>query len=105
MQLLTWKEISELTIREIAELFGVSHSHIYKYLYEEAIPQRPTMLRIVEETKGWVIPNDFYNVTPELLARLKEEALKDHLFLKKALKNPIFLAEQLKGLTKRRIIL
>jgi len=82
MKLSTWIGINELKTQEAAKLLEISHSHVYKYLYDKSIPKFPIMFKIFINTRGSVTANDFYGTTPEtlekkLIEKLEQNALKN----------------------------
>jgi len=79
MKLQFWMNINGIKAKEAAKLFGISHIHIYKYIYAHAIPKPVIMLRIFVVTQGAVSPNDFYNATEEFLTKELLKQLKQRI--------------------------
>lgn len=78
MKLELWMNVNRVKPSEAAKLLGISHIHIYKYIYARAIPKPAIMLKIFIVTLGAVSPNDFYGATEVLLEQelLKQLTLK-----------------------------
>ncbi|WP_341755584.1 hypothetical protein [Candidatus Tisiphia endosymbiont of Ptychoptera albimana] len=74
MKLSTWMSVNKINTTTAARLFEITHTHIYRYLYEAAIPREKIMLKIFITTRGAVTPNDFYGTTGEFL---EQELLKE----------------------------
>ncbi|WP_342270494.1 helix-turn-helix transcriptional regulator [Rickettsia endosymbiont of Orchestes rusci] len=73
MKLLTWMNTHKLKTQETAKLFGVTYSHIYKYVYDKSIPKPPIMQKIACITCGAVTANDFNNITTEGIEKYWQE--------------------------------
>jgi predicted XRE-type DNA-binding protein len=73
MKLLTWMNTHKLKMQEAAKLFGVTYSHIYKYVYDKSIPKPPIMKKIACITCGAVTANDFNNITTEGIEKYWQE--------------------------------
>ena len=75
MKLQIWMKIFEVTTKEAARLFKVSHTSIYHYIYLGVIPKPKVMQRIYRATNGMVSANDFNDTAPEILEKeLLEQA-------------------------------
>ncbi|WP_417905433.1 hypothetical protein [Candidatus Tisiphia endosymbiont of Micropterix aruncella] len=74
MKLSTWMSVNKIKPTVATRLFETTHTHIYRYLYEAAIPREKIMMKIFITTRGAVTPNDFYGATDEFL---EQELLKE----------------------------
>ncbi|WP_375319187.1 hypothetical protein [Candidatus Tisiphia endosymbiont of Oplodontha viridula] len=73
MKLLTWLELSKVSVREFAKMIGKNQSLVHKYVYEETIPGSKAMLKIYTVTKGAVDANIFFKLSDQIF----EEELKN----------------------------
>jgi anhydro-N-acetylmuramic acid kinase len=62
MKLRAYRSIVNLTQKQMARRLGVTELSVIKYEAGTNIPSRDVMLRIYEETRGAVAPNDFYEL-------------------------------------------
>ena len=56
----SYREAKGLNLTAMGRLLGVSGMAVSRYEDGSRIPAREVMVRIIEETKGKVRPNDFY---------------------------------------------
>lgn len=61
MKLIEWRKLQRLTQVELANELEVSQTNIATWENERSVPSPKLMRRIIELTKGAVMPNDFYN--------------------------------------------
>lgn len=65
MKLAAWLSERKISQAAFAEMIGSSQSQVARFAADARIPNRPTMLRIVEVTDGAVGPNDFYDASAD----------------------------------------
>lgn len=59
MQLREYLSLRQLTLAQAAEQIGCSVSALHRWT-EGAVPRKPDMQRLMQWSKGAVMPNDFY---------------------------------------------
>lgn len=59
MQLREYIALRRLTLAQAAEEIGCSVSALHRWT-EGAVPRKPDMRRLMQWSKGAVMPNDFY---------------------------------------------
>lgn len=64
MKLKDWRKDQHLTMAEAGTLLGLSQPSLSRIEAGKQWPDRPTMERIQEVTKGAVTPNDFIPMPP-----------------------------------------
>lgn len=62
MKLRVYRSMANLTQKQLARRLGITELSVIKYEAGANIPSRHVMLRIYEETRGAVAPNDFYDL-------------------------------------------
>lgn len=63
MDLRSYLTTHKIGIDTFAEAIQVKPASLYRYLAGERLPRRDVMLRIEQETRGFVRPNDFFSAT------------------------------------------
>lgn len=62
MQLRDWLERQGLSYTQFGSAISRSAEAVRRYANGERVPDRQTMQKIVQQTGGQVMPNDFYEV-------------------------------------------
>ncbi|MGC2853931.1 helix-turn-helix domain-containing protein [Novispirillum sp. DQ9] len=62
MKLADYMKVHGLGPSEMARRLKVSHATVSRYRDGDRVPEPDVMRRIVEETGGAVLPNDFYDL-------------------------------------------
>ena len=60
MKLKNYIKQNHIKTKELTNLFGVSQMTIWRWCEGTAIPRKEAMGKILEWTKGSVLPQDFY---------------------------------------------
>jgi transcriptional regulator with XRE-family HTH domain len=71
MTILQFMKKYKLTYRQFGDGIGMDQAQVHRYASGKAMPNRKSMLAIVQFTRGQVLPNDFYPLV-EALEALKK---------------------------------
>jgi hypothetical protein len=77
MKLGHWIKKEKLTLEAFGERIDSHVSSVQRYVTDERVPGKKTMVRIYVETRGEVQPNDFFDL-PDL-AELVSQSTSDDL--------------------------
>lgn len=64
MKLGAYLDLREITLDAFGEKIGRTRQAVSRYVAGDRIPDRETMVKIIEATEGAVTANDFYDVAP-----------------------------------------
>lgn len=77
MTLNEWKNISGLSVTQIAANIGATRACVGRYLSGQRMPNKAAIHKIYTETGGMVGPNDWYSPLPDLSCdTIKSNALR-----------------------------
>lgn len=62
MRLEEWLKKKERSVAWFAQQVGVPHSTIYRIIADRRSPTHQVMEKIIRETNGEVLPNDFFEI-------------------------------------------
>ncbi len=69
MKLDSWLAKESLTVTDFSRRLGKPQATIARYASRDRIPEPSIMVQIAIETGGEVMPNDFYDIPPSVLAQ------------------------------------